>query len=561
MKVKKEILSVAVLGIRLVAGKTFGFARLADRAGDAFVSPPLMREVGEITPAHAIVEMAEKGRRVVRFLAEPEVRFVWEVERDEARMVALAPALALQWADRKEVEPTFIWSVSDTGNKEFQSLWSAAVGAGEAGKFLSRWEKEFFTPAKQREVAVRVGRLFEGWSATLPKLVEELAVKAYENARKGYVFDDEDASRYLVKWWQSYVPSEMQARVEALRQSCLVPVREARARGQEENKVKFLERKRTEDIWRDAELQRQLAGVRQGLTLAGIADLVDPEEVLKTWSSAGNYFATPDATSGELHALRWYRERREIKAIHLMDGACAKVGIETGRSWDEAPTWDPNYDNEAHGGDGMSGPGNYVGGGSRFKRYQWSEEAIGRIQTADKAAGFRADLDALVASELHRHMAVLDAETLGGSKLPWATEDKIFLLENKEKLRQIQAENARLKEEAKVEELRRRGLQEDEARLAAKSADEERRLLSIASVRTSWQTMLDWVPASRAYRGLHPDAKALLEEMRGMQGELLEQAHLEKQRRADEEARRVKAEKSGFLGKGIWDKLDGLDLK
>lgn len=73
--------------------------------------------------------------------------------------------------------------------------------------------------------------------------------------------------------------------------------------------------------------------------------------------------------------------------------------------------------------------------------------------------------------------------------------------------------------------------------------------------------MLRWVPASGRYRGLHPDAQALLEEMGGKQGELREQSRLAEQLLAEEKAKTEQAKKDGFLGKGIWDKLGGLGFK
>lgn len=593
---RKEKVSIPVLGIRLVQGKTFGFARLADRGGDAFVSPPLMRGIVEKVPPHAIVEMAEKGWRVVRFLDEPEVRFVWEGEKDEARMIALAPELARQWADRKEVEPSFIWSVQDTGNKEFKSLWSAALGVKESedGNFLSRWEKEFFTPARTQEVTARLPHLFDAWLVTLPQMAESVAARAYENARKGYAFDDEDASRYLgVPWWQSYVPAEMQVRVEALRQSHLAPYREAQARGREESDLQARERMREQEIGQAVEKHRQAFGVLRGLQLAGIADLVEPEEVLKDWPTAGNYFPEPHwgpQHKGELCASVWFAERRGREVYQLLAEACGTAGVEYQRVWYEAPSWDPNYDNEAHGGDGMKGPGNYVGGGQRSKDFPWFVEAVERIQAADKAASFRADLAVLVAGELRRQMEVLDAEAL--SRWAWVDEAKIHLPENKAKharkriaawLRECRKHGAQLLREwrqppsgisdptlaAKVQtlfvkikerKLRLAGLREDEARLAAQSAAEEKKLRDIASVRKDWETMLRWRFASGGYRALHPAAQTLLEEMRVRQEELREQARQAEQLRAEKLAQEEQAKKDGFLSKGAWGGLDNLKL-
>ncbi|MDO8623946.1 MAG: hypothetical protein Q7R54_01190 [bacterium] len=595
---KKEVLSIPVLGIRLVRDKTFGFARLADRGGDAFVPPPLMRGV-EKTPPHAIVELEEKGRRVARFLDEPEVRFVWEGKRDEARMIALVPELARQWADRKEAELRFIWSVQDTGNKEFQSLWSAAVGAGEAdaGKFLSRWEKEFFVPARKREVNTRLPSLFEAWRATLPQKAETVASKAYEYARKGQVFDDEDAGRYLsVPWWNDYTSAEMQVRVEALHQNHLALVREARVCGREESNLRAREQMREREIWQAAEQHRQLAGVYQGLLLAGIADLVEPREVLKGWDRAGNYFPTPDATTGELHALRWYRERREAEVRHIFAAACDEAKVEYQKVWYEEASYDPEYYCRHDDSDNLycgSSTGEYVGGGSRSKDFPWFIEAVVRIQAIDKAAGFRADLSALVAGELRLQMETLDTESL--SRWAWAAEDKIFLPQNKTKharkriavwLRECRKHGAQMFREwrqppqgisnselsakaqalfvkIKVRELRLVGLREEEAKVAARSASEERKFRDVVSVRKDWETMLRWRSASGGYRGLHPEAQALLEEMRGKQGELREQSRLSEQLRAEEEAREKQAEKEGFLGAkaGVWGALNGLKLK
>ena len=73
--------------------------------------------------------------------------------------------------------------------------------------------------------------------------------------------------------------------------------------------------------------------------------------------------------------------------------------------------------------------------------------------------------------------------------------------------------------------------------------------------------MLQWVLSSGGYRGLHPDAKALLEGMRGKEEELQRAAREESCRRAAEEAKQKEAEKSSFLSKGAWGALDKLKLE
>jgi len=558
--VKKTTLTIPVLGIRLVSGKTFGFARLADRGGDAFVTPPLMRQVGEKIPPHAIVEVAEKGRRIVRFLDQPETRLVWEGQVDEKRMVALVPEITKRWFSLKEQGHGII-AVSDYGHEEFSSLWFAACSAGEAGKILAKLDREFMRPAKHREVEEQLPRLFEKWKAGLEARVTLDREQLVKIAREGHYRGPE--TRHL-PWWYEYATMGMQIRVSAIvaplcaETNRLCEVAKAERKADEEG------RQRGEKLCREAEYSQSRHGVWQGLVLAGLDGLISPDEPLKDWPSAGAHFPLPHySRTDKLCAWVWYAERRQVEATGLLTEAAQSAGIEYQKTWYEAPSWDPNYYSRNDDSDNIycgSSCGEYVGGGIRSAPLLWFTEALQRISAADEAANLRADLPSLVVAELKRQMEILDSETLSETNLPWAEESKLHLPESKEKIRAIRSEEARIKKDARVEELRQRGLREEDARLAAQNAEEEKRLLDLAKVRQDWARMLNWLPGSGGYRGLHPEAQALLEEMRKKESELREAAWKLEQKRAEEQARKKQAEKESFLGKGAWDALNGLKL-
>lgn len=115
------------------------------------------------------------------------------------------------------------------------------------------------------------------------------------------------------------------------------------------------------------------------------------------------------------------------------------------------------------------------------------------------------------------------------------------------------------------------------ARVNAKKARVEaaeanaRREQDITSVRKDWRAILNWRAASGGYRGLHPDAKDLLEKIRIAQEKArglemrrgLVAAKAEGKRAAAEivaNAQREEARKPDFLSTGTWDKLNDLKL-
>ena len=347
----------------------------------------------------------------------------------------------------------------------------------------------------------------------------------------------------------------------------------------------------------EAEHARQVAGILKGCELAGIAGLVDPEEVLKSWPTAGDHFPQ-FGYHGEFEALRWLRQNREKKITAIHDASAEKLGVKATESWYEEATWDPNYDNEAHGGDGMKGPGNYVGGGLKTKRFGWSQEMIRRLCEVDQAQGFTLDVQPLAEAEMLQYLNSCDAKEMASA---WAREERIILPENKLKfariqlarwIRSVRREGAREwrgwkqppttlvgevaeKSEtvlAKLKEyqLRKEGLKAEEARKAAENAEEERKLLSLADVRKNWREMTSW--RSRSLRNLHPEAQALLEKIRtaqsqaenlkrqrGYSAEAEERLHSqEAERIATEEKREQDAR---FLTGNAWSALDQLKLK
>lgn len=585
--VKKEILSVPILEIRPVTGKTFGFARLADdRGGNAFVSPPLMREIewrGPL-PRHAIVEMAEKGLRVIELLRSPKVRFVWEGNLDEERMIALAPEIARKWADFKELNTWKICGVSDYGHAEFSALWSAACAAGEAGKFLSKLDKEFIASAQKAEVMLRLPRLFSKWQSALENEVRK------ERERLGMVTFggknplDETGEILHTPWWLEYATPERQAEVLAVAR----PISEETRRmvGQ-----KLAELKMAEDARPSLENARDIAFWRSVIARANISGLeLSPRED-KAWLNplVIRFGDQEHIVSGAPYRqirdfADWLKGLGQRKAALRVQGRsdCFRYVSYTEEEIeaiiakeDDEKAWHNLFAKamEAHlvqrYGSHVSSPFGYceVGGvvvsESFFKAHTtedglWLEEiekyrAWGcenevlsweRIETPacsfgelERLVGI-ADVDA-VKRDLHRHNPVTDP----------AKEERTRLL----------AEENRLKEEAEMEKIRQRRLREEGALLEARSLEERKKLSDISLVRKNWENMLPWVTGSRRYQGLHPEARELLEEFRTKAEKLWETrkgAHFNPEATGQTRG----PDKSDFLSKGAWDALDGLKL-
>lgn len=585
---KQETLSVPVLEIRPVTGKTFGFARLADGGRDAFVSPPLMWEVQEKTPPHAIVEMAEKGRRVVRFLEKPETKFVWEGKPDEERMVALIPEIARRWLDFKERISSEICSVSDYGHTEFSRLWSAACAAGEAGKFLGQLDG-FLATAKKAAVSAKFHQLFAEWKSALGcqvNLERGMLSVSVHTSKNNPLADQDDLH---TPWWLEYVTSEERSKVLAV----ATPIGEETRRlvGQ-----LMAERKAAEDARPSRENARETAFWRMVIVRTGISGLELEPRADKDWLSplvaklgdqkhrfTGDKYdqvrnfadwlkrlgqrraalrilgKTPHAqylpyTEEEIEAIiakedeeaKWrdlFARATEARLVQMYgsqignDGYCVIAGSEVSSSFFKPHTaWDNCSSNKVE----------------ELRAYGLYNSVLSWERIETPTCPF-AELDRLV------HVADMDAVKQDPHRHNPITEPA------KEERARLVAEENRLKEEVAAEKLRQLKLREEESRLVAQNAAKEWRNSDISLVQKDWENMLLWSKGSRKYQGLHLDAQKLLEEFRE-KSERLQEVQKPTERPPTKrvptvaEQKQRKPEKSDFLSKGTWDALDGLKL-
>lgn len=337
----------------------------------------------------------------------------------------------------------------------------------------------------------------------------------------------------------------------------------------------------------------QLAGVVEGLKRDSLEHVVSPHAVLKGWPTAGDYFR--QITGGFHTPIRWVRDYRQKMVEEVLDTEAEKYSVETIETWYEAPSWDPNYDDELYGGDGMKGLGGYVGGGKKSERHGWAKDMVARICAADEEDAFKSDLQTLSALELRSRLEKLDADTLA-RKGHCVSEGDFFLPENKIRcarkciadwVRDFRknpnayingwsstpnVENLELAEKVTILSGKIKG------RLLAKQQVliEKTRLEDVAKVRKNWRDMLTWGHRSLSRSGLHQDALNLLEKIRVAQNragdlagprrwemerrsyELLEQTR----REAEEEAILKKEEESEqFLSQGAWSALDKFGFK
>lgn len=338
---------------------------------------------------------------------------------------------------------------------------------------------------------------------------------------------------------------------------------------------------------------RQLAGVREGLELAGIADLVDPEEVLKGWPNAGDLFSRVSQQYREsepmIESLRWFRTRRKkLIEVTLDELSESKFGVTSLKTWYEAPTYDRYADS---GGDGMKGPGAYVGGGVKSKREKWATEIVEKVVSADNAAVNRLDLLSLIEEELLTYFKTEDEKILNS---PWVKEKDIVLPESKvcyarkclanwirewrvegpktlwgEWRKPPQVGDPSMVQKAeeifirlKASALRKEGVERELAQKAAENAVEEKRLLDIATVRKDWRQMLTW--NHRSLQGLHKEAIVLLEKIRVAQqraDNLAGPRLWEREKSLQKESlARVEQEKARFITGNTWGALDSLNL-
>ncbi len=354
-----------------------------------------------------------------------------------------------------------------------------------------------------------------------------------------------------------------------------------------------------EERKKEEKYQHQLAGVRKGLEFAGIADLVNPEEVLKSWPTAGDSFACINQEYDEkepmLVAKRWFRDKRRAEIERILDEQAGALGVETVRRWVTEMRWDPNYDDELYGGDGMKGLGGYVGGGERSERHKWSSQIIQRVFEADNAAGNRLDLAPAIEAELLAYLkAEDDAEIAKGGfareanlKLPesrirfarkrigeWASS---WMSNGGKDVWQRWITPPQVADEAvakkadqlfialKARALRKEGVEKEAARLAAENPAEEYRVRSIARVHRDWKELSRQSPR-RVSRDLHPDAMALLEEMRAHRN-VADHQHSQEIGQADgadeacQAAQEIEEARDRFLTGDAWRALDGLSLK
>lgn len=348
----------------------------------------------------------------------------------------------------------------------------------------------------------------------------------------------------------------------------------------------------------DDERQRQLEGVRRGLELVGIADLVDPAEVLKDCKNAGNSFPVLSQSYGEespmIGALRWWRARRKALVEKILDDKAATFGVETVRRWVERSTWDSSYYARNDDSDNLycgSGVGEYVGGGERTERHRWVSEIAQRVAEADNASGNRMDINPAVEEELLRHLRTEDNSELGRGD--WAKEEKLFLPESRLRLarkriadwirlwrkegpknwgewrkppevkdpplaQKIEDLFLNLKERALVKQ----GVEKELARQAAIDSAEERRILDLAKVRKNWREMLLCTP--RQLRSLHEEALGLMQRIRAAQNRaegLAGPRKWEMRHQAEAEATARKAkEDARFMTGGAWSTLNDLKL-
>ncbi len=560
---KKVTLSVPVYGIRLVSGKTFGFARLADRGGDAFIPPPLMWEVEGKVPPHAIVEMAEKGQRVVRFLDKPEIELVWEGKPDEKRMIALAPEIARRWVDFREAHPGDICAVSDYSHEEFSSLWSAACAAGEAekGKFLAELEV-VLGDAKRAEITSWFERLFAEWQKTLAVNIQSNREKLLKEATRGYDYRPEGGVTHT-PWWLTYTSADQQAKVLDI----------SGPLSYETNRLvteALAAKKAADDEAHRVEMVRRVGIAGEILTKAGNKTAgVTAEEIAEGWQCGDNKLA------GTFERLR-----KERLGAALKEWAASRT-LKCGEMVTSQGAW---YDHEDIGC-GMMG-GDYWD----VTKWVWEPWAKRALEIADN------DLSAIPAAceqaRVEEDRAALASDISAIRK--WQRErwhswhvPTPKTEEGKEFLRRVEAMRARAAKRRKEAELILAGLRAEEARRAAESEAEEKRFRDIAIIRRNWRTIdtVSWRARSArngGRSGYHPDALALLEKIQGAQRRAEELARprkmageqarwKEKTRRAEEQtrerehqsaeaARRKAAERDSFLSGGAWDKLDGIKL-
>jgi hypothetical protein len=171
---------------------------------------------------------------------------------------------------------------------------------------------------------------------------------------------------------------------------------------------------------------------------------------------------------------------------------------------------------------------------SRQQEHRWYSELRAAMLAADAAAGYRLDLAATAKRLAERALSRgPDREAIRAGKPAWTGRGKAVAA----RCARRQAARAEAKRRA---ELIAAGVRAEELARAAVSEAEARRARSLADVRRNWRRLLPYWECSGGYRGLHPDAQALLERIRAARVRAVELARENQARReaAAEAARR-----------------------
>lgn len=358
--------------------------------------------------------------------------------------------------------------------------------------------------------------------------------------------------------------------------------------------------------YQEAQYTREISIICKGLLLAGITDLVDPYEPFADVYASGFHFLDMDrdSSTGEpiLSALKWFRQKRKAEIENLLDSRAAELSVETAKRWIEPAYWDSSYDNEANGGDGLKGWGNFVGGGPRSQRYSWAIDIVEKVVAADNVASNRLDISAMTEYEFLEYLKAQDANEL--CRGDWAREENLKLPQSRTLftrgriaawIRSWRKEGPRTWREwrkppeindidlakkaetifisLKERTLRKEGVKKELARKAAENAVEEKKILDLAKVRKNWREMLSL--SQRSLRGLNPEAFKLLEKIRVAQQradmlagprrwerEQIERDKAAEKAREQDEQRLAKErmESARFMTGSAWNALDGLKL-
>lgn len=570
MKVAKY--SVRIRGLKVVPGRPFGFVELVGGGSDAFIRPSLMWECERRLPSYAVIINTDKGRRVERFSEKPYNEFIWEGKPDEDRVNTLAPEIARLWADLREKDPEMFGDVSaqECGNTEFNALWSCGTSARD---FFSSWQKGFLLNAKKREIRSRFKRLFAEWkqhASGLEMCAKAQRQKLLEGAQRGQDGRPNKVDCLHLPWWYKYLEAGSRAQVLAITkpwsdETNRLVVGTLAATEAAIEAAKKADWNQQEEVWRQIiaksglDVQMKRVSGCLGLTYRGSTHCVNyfnREFLFSEWlRSLGERRAallTLGHTSEEAEAMMIAEDDKarantlfaQAKAAGLVNeygsvisghGHCTIDGVTVTRSHFDCRTDSDNLSREEREKYEAWGISNEVTGWDRREIVSASAVELEHLIMS-------ADLKAVKADH-HRYEPITEAGKAEKAKL---------VVENQERLA-----------EAKAEELRQCGIREEEVRIAAQNAEEERRLRNIALVRKNWRTMLSWTPHSGSYRGLHAEAKVMLERIRCAHTTAQKLFHLNggEVRLAEEAARKKQTEKDKFLGQAnVWDALNGLKL-